>query len=653
MADEKSILSNIQEAEQSALSVFSPKWETGIRNSEIYGLNHWTDSERAEIESKKRIAYQIDRTSHAVNTLLGTQRNARFDIFFNARESGDEVRSELYNAVWKYFADLYDFEHIESDVFQDGIVSTYGVFGTYLDKSRTVMGDLKVCRVPFDEVLWDSNFRQYNLEDAGWMSRFRYYRREALKNLRPDRVDLIDKVSTERRWSGAKKLLNETYFKKDQDLIGVHEFYERSYKNIFLVSVNGELGAIQKAYQTEEEAGMAIQKATELHNSAMLSGQTQEPMPEMKPEPYSISTVMKTETVLNSVLSETVEFPMGKFPYTPFFCYFHDGEFWSVVDRLKDPQTFLNRMYAHADHWIGTMAKGSLWTDPRSTKDEKKKIADAWGKTGGIIETKYKPEVLSSPGPAPQLFSMMDRIEVSMEDSMGGANQLGGKQTASESGRAVLARLQQAGLDHFVPLDNMRRSKAELGRDIAWYLANEITAPRVLRIIGDKLSMQVMSQGGVAPFFKQDSQKQNVGYLEINTSPENSLEGLAVDIVVDEAGHSPTKNAATLNTLADLGKSGVLTIPPPPEVVIELSDLPQSLKQVWLQSIEQAKAEQKDPLVKNVSVNYKDLPADAKMDVLKEMGLSASVMGVAAKEIMDKPHISGIQEPKPEKKVKK
>jgi hypothetical protein len=58
-----------------------------------------------------------------------------------------------------------------------------------------------------------------------------------------------------------------------------------------------------------------------------------------------------------------------------------------------------------------------------------------------------------------------------------------------------------------------------------------------------------------------------------------------------------------------------------------------------MQSIAQAQAEKKEPLVKNVAVNYKDLPPDAKMDVLKQMGLSATTVGIAAKEIMDKPHL--------------
>ncbi|MDD5551337.1 MAG: hypothetical protein PHS34_08765 [Candidatus Omnitrophica bacterium] len=640
---EQNILSDIQQAEQQALSVFSGLWETGIRNSEIYGLQHLTQDEYDEIVAKQRYPYQIDITSHAVNTLLGMQRNARFDIFFNAREQGDEVRAELYNAVWKYFADLYSFEHVESDVFQDGAVSSYGVFGTYLDKSRTIAGDLKVCRVPFDELLWDTNFRQYNLEDAGWMARLKFYRRSALKVLHPDRIDLIDKIGTEEKWTGGRAL-KKLYINRNQDLVGVHEFYERSFKNIFLVSVDGQLGQIQKAYRTEEEAIAEVQQANQIWDAAELSGQAQgKQRPNMQVEPYQVATVNKTEAVSNAILTETTEFSMGKFPYTPYFAYFHDGDFWSVVDRLKDPQIFLDRMYQQADHWIGVGAKGLLRLDSREKPEVVKEVTDKHGKTGGVVITKYPFQEINSAGVAPQLFSLMDRVEMNAEKSMGGANQMGLKQTASESGRAVLARLQQSGLDHFVPMDNMRRTKAELGRDIAWYLSNEITTPRVLRIVGDKLAMQSMSQGGIAQYFKQDTQKQNVGYLQINTEPSNSLEGLDVDIIVDEAGHSPTKNAATLNSLADLGKAGVLTVPPPPEVVIELSDLPQSLKQIWIQSIQQSKAEQKDPLVKNVSVNYKDLPPEAKMDVLQKMGLSATTMGIAAKEIMDKPHISGQQ----------
>ncbi len=648
MATESTILSNIQQAEQESLKIFSPKWKTGARNSEFYGLKHFDSEEYSEIEQKSRYPYQIDRTSHSVNTLLGMQRSARFDIFFNARESGDETRAELYNAVWRYFADLHDFEHIESDVFQDACVSCYGVFGVEKDTSRTIAGDLKVGRVPFDEVMWDTNFRQYNLEDASWLSRFRYYRRNALEKLYPDQADLISKLSTEQRWSQAKSL-KDIYIKKEFDLIGVHEFYERGFKNVFMISVDGELGKITQAYKTEEEAAQAIQQAKQEYDVAVLTGQTNIPFPNMAVEPYPIATVFKTEAVYNGILKETEEVSSMNFPYMPYFCYFHDGEFWSVVDRLKDPQLFFDRMFIQTDHWIGTMAKGALWTG-NLTPEEQKKVEEVWGKTGGTLNTKKKPEVLASPGPAPQLFSLIDRIEAAMDNSMGGANQLGFKQTASESGRAVLARLQQAGLDHFVPLDNMRRTKDTLGRAVAHYLKTEVTQPRVFRIVGDELTMMAMQQGGIAQYFKPDDNKSNVGYLQVNTEDSNSLEGLEVDIVVDEAGHSPTKNAATLNTLADLGKSGVLTVPPPPEVIINLSDLPSSLKQIWKQSIQAERENAKDPLVKNVSVNYKDLPVDAKLDILNKMGISADATAIVAKEIMDKPHISG-QKPEP-KKVK-
>ena len=99
MATERTVLSNIQSAEQESLKTFSPIWKTGQRNSEFYGLEHFESAEKAEIIDKSRYPYQIDRTSHSINTLLGMQRSARFDIFFNARESGDETRAELQHSM--------------------------------------------------------------------------------------------------------------------------------------------------------------------------------------------------------------------------------------------------------------------------------------------------------------------------------------------------------------------------------------------------------------------------------------------------------------------------------------------------------------------------------------------------------------------------
>jgi hypothetical protein len=629
---EQDLINDIKEAEHSALSFFTPKWVTGHRNSEIYGLKHYTDEEEEKIVNQKRYPYKFDKISHAINTLLGMQRDSRFDIFFYEFEGSDALKAELYNAVWKHYADRSDFLHVESDVFQDAIVSTYGVFGCEMDYTEDVRGELKVFRAPFDEVMWDRDFRNYDLSDAQWLTRFRYIRKDLLKEQNPELKAMIELAMKEKRYAGGKDVTN-FYVKPKQDLVAVHEYFQRGVKNVYLVLMDGDADFFPQVFKTEEEAGQFIQGLTETMNSAALSGQMTGNIPNLEIQPHPVKIINKSEMIINGMLKEPVETGMQNFTYTPFFSSFHDGKFWSMVDRLKDPQMFANRSYMQIDHWIGTMAKGLLWIDPRADSKAKKDIKEKFGTTGGIIEGKFPPQLIESRGPAPQLFSIIDKVETGMDDSLGGSNMLGQKQTASESGRAVLARQAQAGLDHFVSLDNMRRTKHSLGENIAWYLANKITAPRVLRIVGDSLGIQAMQSGGMGKWFKPSASNPSVGYVEINTEEENSLANIEVDVVIDEAVHATTKNWAVLNALTDAAKSGAIP-PMPPQVAIELiPGIPQSLKMMWLKAVNAPKEE---PMGK-VSANYKDLPPDAKVAFLQSIGVeSADMMGVIAKEQVDK-----------------
>lgn len=634
---ERDYLSEIQECEAQALGTFSPVWEAGNRNSKIYALDHYTEDEKKKIYDAKRYPYRIDKTGHPINTLLGQQRDARFDIFFYERENNDALRVELLNSTWKYFADLYDVIHVESDVFQDGIISKYGVFGIKMDYSQYIGGNLQVFRVPFDELMWDDNSRDYTLDDAMWMSRLVYHRKDFLINKHrnnPDVQKMVKLAGTERRWNGAKTL-KDRWIAENKELIAVHEYYQRGIKDIYTIYREGDSDFMPLYFATEEQAAAEIELMNADFDLKQLTGEIspQEPKPNLTVEPYGVHIINKSEAVVNGLISNQEEFAPNVFPYSVYFPYYHDGNFFSAVDRLKDQQIWLNKTYMGIDHWFNTMGKDLLILDPRTSDAEEKMVKDNWGRTSAAIKLKHKPEIVEARGPHPGLFSLTDRISVSMEEEMGGANQLGLKQTASESGRAVLARLAQAGLDNFVPLDNMRRTKQTLGKLIAWYLTHEVTAPRIMRIVGDNLAMQALQNGNLQKWFTKGS-RPNVGYLEVNTSEENSLYGLEIDVVVDEATHSTTQNWATLNALTDAAKGGVLP-PMPPQVAIELiPGIPASIKQVWIDAISNPP---KEP--PKISTNYKDLPLDAKQAYLEQIGLPAQAIEIAMKEAVDNPHV--------------
>lgn len=637
---DKDIVSDIIEAENQSLSLFQPKWDEADRNAEMYGLDLWTKEEKDKFKEQGRIPYNLDRTNHAIGTLLGAQREGRTDIFFYPQSNDDELRTELYNAVWKYFANLYQYESVESDVFADGLVAKYGVFGCEIDKTRDPRGNVKVFRVPYNEILWDRNFREYGLDDAYWMSRMRFYQKDEMTAKYPDRAEIVKMAGQD--WGFTQnKVRQDRWYKPDKGLVGAREFYEKAYITKWFIwqSNAGEL-LPDKIFKSKEEAEEFIGQLNAQYVSAVLMGQA-DPMtaPSYEPQDFPITEVKKTVVVINGVLEEPHIVPLGDYPFSVYFPYFYDGDFWSAVDRIKDPQRFESRMFAQADHWISVMAKGLLVGSDKIPDAEWKKITEMWGKTGGAVRTKWFKDILPvvSPGPAPQLFSLIDRAGEFGKETFGGANMLGLKQTASESGRAVLARQAQANLDNLVPLSNLSRTKHSLGTKLAWYIS-QITAPRVLRIVGDDIQMESLQKMG--EYFKRSESRPSQGYLTINTEQQNSLEGLLVDVIVDEAQNSPTKNIQVLNQLTDFGKTGLLASPPPVEAIIQLLPVPYSFKQTWLQSLQK---QEPPPPADDISINFKDLPPATQEEVLKKMGLNADKVQLAIKQIFDKskPNDSG------------
>lgn len=620
---EKNHVSDVIEAENQALDTFEGVWNNATENQNIFSLDHWTSEEKTKIKRQGRIPYVFDQISHPLSILLGTQRDTRFDITFFERNREDGVKAEILNAVWKYFADIYDFIHVESEVFQDGVISSYGVFGGEMYQGKNYSYDLKVCRVPFDELVWDTNFRQYDLSDAYWMRRARWYRRSQLEKQYADKKELIELAGIDAGIESTvrpKKL--ESWFDKQRDLIGTREFYERNWIRKYFIWQQGAEAPEETPYATKQDAEAEIKDRVQKVIAAVGAGILNpllEPLPQWAVDYMDVPVIMKSVVMINGVLEEPKEFKLGRFPYKVFFPYFNDGTFWGAIDRLKDPQMFVNRTMATIDNQMGTSAKGLLIGDSRIPDQDWDRLKEMWGKTGGAVRTKWANsiKVVEGQGVNPQFLSILDRVKVDIENNMGGANNLGQKQSAQESGRAVLARQAQAGLDNFIPLDNLRRTKQDLGEDIAWYITNEVNEPRKMRIVGDKLSIASLQENAGM----QQGNRPNVGYLEINTTSDNTITGLEVDVVVDEAQHSVTKDQSVLASLIDAAKSGLIPVPPPPSVIMGLlSGLAETAKQEWEAHVQQVQSKPQDDT--KVSVNFKDMPLTAQRQQLERMGFT-------------------------------
>ena len=80
-------------------------------------------------------------------------------------------------------------------------------------------------------------------------------------------------------------------------------------------------------------------------------------------------------------------------PYVLGFASFLDGEYWSLVEDIIDPQRLINRITSSIDHQIGASAKGVLFVDEdvvEQSEMDLDEIAEEWTSFRGVVSLKLK-----------------------------------------------------------------------------------------------------------------------------------------------------------------------------------------------------------------------------------------------------------------------
>ena len=569
-------------------SKFKAKWEAMEQNSEFLRLIQYSAKQLKSMVDDKRVPYVLDFINNAINTYQGIQRDRRTEIYYYPAEKSDEVRTEVINVVKDAKLRENNFIYTESDVFLDGLVQKLGAVTYEWSREKNKNGTLKIRRIHPRGLMWGSS-QEYDKSDATWMSYHDYFSRRELIMRHPDKKKIIDKLPSgldefdmDRDPSYLEDLLDEELQK-----LAYITYYERHWETRYFIQ-DSESGQYHSEYyddQTSAEEEVAKMQG-ELQEAIIAeTGQPAEVEGRFIVKKDKYPVVRKTVVVCEEELEhETIDEPF--IPIDIYHPYFSDGDWYCPLDIQKDSQRYFNKMFSMADHWISAGAKGLILYDEKAVpKEEADKVQQAFSTTGGLIGVRdlnnYKE--INSQGPSYQLFQLMETAKSVSEDAAGGRNFMGRKETASESGVAVRNRVEQAGLSSFVIFDNLRRWKVAVGEHVAWYLTHYLTYPEVVRIEGEELVQEVMQKFNKAngrDWFQKSDMRPGIGFFEINTDKQNTIEDLKVDVIVDEARWSVSKNQSILQEVNMAMQSNPnLAKTFPPEVMLEFLNLPFSEKE--------------------------------------------------------------------------
>lgn len=541
---------------------FRERYERGMLNYAFYRGQQWTPEEERMIRQQFRYPYVFNEIFQKIDFLRGMQIQTRMDVQLLARESWMAPLVNILDRVYKLVESLNSMEFVESDVFQDAIVYGVGWYRVSWSNEDVPVGIPRIERVPPYDVIWDINAVERDLSDAMWLARVTWYTRQELSEMLPEFSEVIRNVPDELgRWGVG--LVELPYFPlirglsspipsliRDNPLLTMVpfvEYYEKLVTRRWVVCDKYRGDSVEFDDYKEAESYWRGKVDEYAESGEVLSDETGAPMVYI--EEFRRTRYVQTLMIGSEVVSsEEVDVPA--YPYVPMFAYFANGDWWSVVDNLRDPQVFVNRFLSEWDYQLGTAAKNPVTVVETQLKRgyTVEEVRAELSRRSPVIPVISHQAIQFHPSqhPLPELFQGVGFGIARMEAYMGGRNALGLAEHAGESGRAVMMRSELGGTMRLPLFDNLRYARMRVAEQVVWYLQN----------FADLEKLILMATQNVVPELNE----------AVDRGVIDTLREIRVHIVVDEARHSATQQERMFTLL----KEYFATVGAPPEVAMPL-----------------------------------------------------------------------------------
>lgn len=558
---------------ETARPLFADMWAEARRNSQFVQGNQWDMDERDAHERQNRIPYVFDQISPKVNAVLGVHSARRVEASVIPTEPGDEPTAYVANRLIKWCEQINKMDEVESEVFYDMIVKKVGCTVTRWALTDTLSGRPVVERIPIYQMMWDPNAVDVSLADAKWMCR-------VIPVTRQDAIERWPEFEEAIRNAGGYG--DESSLVRTDVMTARQRFMAQSGRAISEVDLRGDIIVIehfekarQYVYIVVDQIANQMQEFDDAQSAknyvdGLFSQYAEGDVPLIDAEGNDLITMvtLSKDIVIQSLIfgsecvsREVTELP--DFPYQIAFCYHDDGEYWSFVDQLIDPQMFQNRMISELDNQIGRGNKNIMTVVEQKLKrgytivDLSREASKVSPKIPVLSHDAIN--VVPNQPAQSDLVPAITMAISHMTDIVGGRNALGLQENAAESGAAVRARQEAAGMARmpvFSHINSWRRKVTEM---CLWYMRRYLAPEQQMRIMG------------------QDGKPE---WVLVTQEVLDSLISAKMDITVTEAVDTLTARERQFVQVKELFQ----TIGPmlPPDVVIttmlEYSQLEQQTK---------------------------------------------------------------------------
>lgn len=568
----------------------------------------WDDEVKRDLNAKDRAALTINEIEPKIDLLSGYQRRNRMDIKLLPIEEGDSKVAQILNVAIKNILDQTNFEHEDSKVFEDEMITGRGNYNVYIDYESNIRGDIKVERFPWGDVFYGPHEKE-DLSDCEYLIKTKWFSKAKLSQMYPDKVDELQKELNGYKLQAEdnQKLHynpGEGYddpdikwqFSPDTDLIDIQrkefriiEVWRKEYikahvfanaKDDFYFNAEGWTDADIKAVKT---------------------------LPGFSVIQRNIHKIRVVKTASKTLISdEKPDLAWDDFYMVPVYAKKRGKSWWGKVEAAKDPQREINKRHsqiidiANKMTSYGWLIDGNTFNKPNE-EEKFKRTSTSPGFVVEVADIGRPPQRVEGPKFPTELVNIMAIDSQKIKEIMNVNLEMSGQAKSTQSGVAIAQQKQQGLLGNEYLFDNHTLAKKKLARLILRLIQKVYTPERVYRVLQNQdFKSKVQIEGKPLEEYPK----------ELILAMLKDADLTKYDIAIAESPWSPSNRLANFMMWSDMAKQGIAI---PPQLLIELSDLPDKEKALQAIASQQQAAAQQEQAKMNMEVGKTQIAAQSKL----------------------------------------
>lgn len=607
----------------------------------------WEQRDIDELAQAGVKALTINKIKPIIKLITGIERQSRSDFKAFAEGGEDQISAEISTRLLKNVAKISKVERKQSEQFKHGAIGGISWLEPYMDYSHDLInGVMRFKKLSAIDVYPDPEAQEYDMSDGKFLIKVtKDLTRDQMVELFPDKESEIDKMengqigwdtitgvtSLDDKYDDGIAYNSSSYvdiqpqkmMRQDgsQGIFDLIDYYYKKLEKKYYVAIQ-ESGTI-KDMPSKEEAdalveqipgAVVISKMVPVIRHAQISGQTV-----LDDDVAWFYPRWKKFHILPFIAEEITENIGNK-----------SLNIQGIVRGIKDLQEEFNKRRTQELRHLNASTNSGLLVPKGSMDDQNLHKAKKYGSSPGVVleydVNKGKPEKIF-PTPLSQGHAQLaEENAQDLKEASGVNPDLLANDSKSQSGRAILLKQRQGLVMIQEMLDNFGETKRLTGQFILSQFKEVFTVESAMKVVGDawiadnftvpvniilERGLQKMENGEQPSELEQavmlqypqnqsdqpivDEGNQLVTMVDHDTAIQtfnqvlNDTELGIYDVAIGEGPYSETIRMANFLDLKELAQQGV---PIPPDVLIEMSLIPESQKKSVLQSLAAAQQAQ-------------------------------------------------------------